>query len=229
MSHCLLLICICPGIRSSLCKGLECWLQVHIYLPENGHPATGLVRTVVKDSTDLDTSAFMDSDGHYSDNNPRNSPNPDPVDDGSWHMVQNPPHGLLAGSAGLAFTVTSAFIAGAGILSGTLLNHAVQLSKGKATALPLYLQQAAMHVQNIPYSCDAEKRDSSWLELQVTLTTHADGGTGYLVYLDGNLAASLPSTDPKALNATLDNVNLLLDGGRPIFLQVCLPCWQISP
>lgn len=65
-------------------------MQVHIYLPENGHPATGLVRTVVKDSTDLDTSAFMDSDGHYSDNNPRNAPNNDPVDDGAWHMVCPP-------------------------------------------------------------------------------------------------------------------------------------------
>lgn len=55
---------------------------------------------------------------------------------------------------------------------------------------------------------------------QVTLTTHADGSAGFVVYVDGNLAASLPSTDPAALNATLDNVNLLLDGGRPIFLQV---------
>ena len=56
---------------------------------------------------------------------------------------------------------------------------------------------------------------------QVTVTTQQDSGAGYLVYIDGNEAASLPSTDPKALNATLDNVNLLLDGGRPIFLQVC--------
>ncbi len=55
---------------------------------------------------------------------------------------------------------------------------------------------------------------------QVTVSTHPDGSRGFLVYLDGNLAASLPSTDPKALNATLDNVNLLLDGGRPIFLEV---------
>lgn len=55
---------------------------------------------------------------------------------------------------------------------------------------------------------------------QVTVTTHQDGTAGFQVYIDGNLAASLPSTDPKALNATMDNVNLLLDGGRPIFLQV---------
>ncbi len=62
-------------------------LQVHIYLPENGHPATGLVRTIVKDSTDLDTSSFLDSDGHYGDNTARNQLNPNPVDDGAWHMV----------------------------------------------------------------------------------------------------------------------------------------------
>ncbi|BDA48704.1 hypothetical protein COCOBI_12-3860 [Coccomyxa sp. Obi] len=113
--------------------------QVHIYLPENGHPATGLVRTIVKDSTDLDTSSFLDSDGHYGDNSARNQLNTNPVDDGAWHMM--------------------------------------------------------------------------------TVTTHPDGSRGFLVYVDGNLAASLPSTDPNALNATLDNVNLLLDGGRPIFFQ----------
>ena len=67
---------------------LKCaMLQVHIYLPENGHPATGLVRTIVKDSTDLDTSSFLDSDGHYGDNTNRNQLNSNPVDDGAWHMV----------------------------------------------------------------------------------------------------------------------------------------------
>jgi hypothetical protein len=64
-------------------------LQIHVYLPENGHPANGLVRTVVKDSTDLDTSAFMDSDGHYSDNTARNGIISDPVNDGAWHMVRS--------------------------------------------------------------------------------------------------------------------------------------------
>lgn len=61
--------------------------QVHVYLPENGHPATGLVRTIVKDSTNLDTSSFLDSDGHYGDNTARNQLNSNPVDDGAWHMV----------------------------------------------------------------------------------------------------------------------------------------------
>ena len=73
----------------------------------------------------------------------------------------------------------------------------------------------------VTHSC-RKVENKRQLTLQITLTTHADGSTGYLIYLDGNLAASLPSTDPKALNATLDNVNLLLDGGRPIFLEVCL-------
>jgi hypothetical protein len=61
--------------------------QIHVYLPENGHPATGLARTVVKDSSDQDSSAFLDTDGHYSDNGARSADNPDPVDDGAWHMV----------------------------------------------------------------------------------------------------------------------------------------------
>lgn len=59
-----------------------------MYLPENGHPATGLVRSVLKDSSDADASAFLDSDGHYSDNSVRASASPDPVDDGAWHMVR---------------------------------------------------------------------------------------------------------------------------------------------
>ena len=62
-------------------------LQIQIYLPENQHPASGLVRTVVKDSTDLDTAAFMDSDGHYNDNSARTRINGNPVNDGAWHMV----------------------------------------------------------------------------------------------------------------------------------------------
>jgi len=62
--------------------------QIHIYLPENGHPATGLIRSIVKDSTDLDTSSFLDSDGHYGDNTPRNKFNSNPLDDGAWHMVR---------------------------------------------------------------------------------------------------------------------------------------------
>ena len=62
-------------------------MQIQIYLPENEHPASGLVRTVVKDSTDLDTAAFLDSDGHYNDNSVRTKANGNPANDGAWHMV----------------------------------------------------------------------------------------------------------------------------------------------
>lgn len=63
-------------------------MQIQIYLPENEHPAAGLVRTVVKDSTDLDTPAFLDSDGHYNDNSARTKINGNPANDGAWHMVR---------------------------------------------------------------------------------------------------------------------------------------------
>ena len=66
----------------------ECCMQIHIYLPESDHPADGLVRTVVKDSTDLDTTAFLDSDGHYNDNTVRKNINGNPANDGAWHMVR---------------------------------------------------------------------------------------------------------------------------------------------
>ena len=65
-------------------------MQIQIYLPENEHPAAGLVRTVVKDSTDLDTAAFLDSDGHYNDNSARTNINGNPANDGAWHMVPAP-------------------------------------------------------------------------------------------------------------------------------------------
>ena len=60
--------------------------------------------------------------------------------------------------------------------------------------------------------------------LQITLTMHADGSAGYLVFVDGLLAASLPGTGPNAMNATTANPELLLDGGRPIFLEVHAGC-----
>ena len=60
-------------------------------------------------------------------------------------------------------------------------------------------------------------------ELQITLTTHTDGSAGYEVYVDGMLAAALPGSGSNAVNATLANPQLLLDGGHPIFLQVPAP------
>ena len=56
--------------------------------------------------------------------------------------------------------------------------------------------------------------------LQITVTTHTDGSAGYEVYVDGMLAAALPGSGSNAVNATLANPQLLLDGGHPIFLQV---------
>ena len=41
------------------------WLQVHIYLPEDSHPANNLVRAIVRDSNDNYTGtqdgSFLDS------------------------------------------------------------------------------------------------------------------------------------------------------------------------
>ncbi len=74
----------------------------------------------------------------------------------------------------------------------------------------------------ILFSCShsALVTDICWAAPQITLTTHPDGSAGFLVYVDGTLAASLPGTGPNAVNATLANPNLLLDGGRPIFMEV---------
>ncbi|KAK9815241.1 hypothetical protein WJX72_000491 [[Myrmecia] bisecta] len=62
---------------------------IALFLPQAGHPAAGLLRAVVKDSTDLgDMQSFIDSDGTYNDNNPRSSLNGTTnVADGAWHMV----------------------------------------------------------------------------------------------------------------------------------------------
>ena len=48
------------------------------------------MRSVVKDSTDLDTPVFLDSDGHYNDNSARTKINGNPANDGAWHMVRIP-------------------------------------------------------------------------------------------------------------------------------------------
>ncbi|KAK9797358.1 hypothetical protein WJX73_002152 [Symbiochloris irregularis] len=59
---------------------------INVYLPESGHPAAGLVRTVVKDSTDLgNVQTYLDSDGMINDDNNRTSPIYN-VSDGNWHQ-----------------------------------------------------------------------------------------------------------------------------------------------
>ena len=64
-------------------------LQIHMFLPEDAHPAHGLLRSVVKDSTDPDTNVFVDSDGHVNDNTPRVNGTflNMPLTNGNWHMA----------------------------------------------------------------------------------------------------------------------------------------------
>eukprot|EP00216_Chloropicon_sp_CCMP2111_P006625 CAMPEP_0198234118 /NCGR_PEP_ID=MMETSP1446-20131203/211_1 /TAXON_ID=1461542 ORGANISM="Unidentified sp, Strain CCMP2111" /NCGR_SAMPLE_ID=MMETSP1446 /ASSEMBLY_ACC=CAM_ASM_001112 /LENGTH=1741 /DNA_ID=CAMNT_0043914847 /DNA_START=161 /DNA_END=5386 /DNA_ORIENTATION=- len=65
--------------------------QIHMFLPKVSHPAHGILRAVVKDSTDLYTGSnsqtFLDSDGSFLDNNPRNLNGHVDFEDGKWHMV----------------------------------------------------------------------------------------------------------------------------------------------
>lgn len=76
-----------------------------MFLPEESHPAHGLLRSVVKDSNDPDTNAFLDSDGHANDNTPRfaNSQSMMPLSNGNWHMATittrpgNASHGCAPG------------------------------------------------------------------------------------------------------------------------------------
>lgn len=60
-----------------------------MFLPEDAHPAHGLLRSVVKDSTDPDTNVFVDSDGHVNDNTPRVNETflNMPLTNGNWHMA----------------------------------------------------------------------------------------------------------------------------------------------
>lgn len=63
--------------------------QVQLYIPESSHPAHGIVRAIVKDSTDSSIVSFLDSDGRYNDNTDvdRNLKDHIDTDDGHWHMV----------------------------------------------------------------------------------------------------------------------------------------------
>jgi len=65
--------------------------EVQIYLPEVAHPAHGVIRTIVKDSNDVftgpDSQTFLDSDGGFMNNAPRNVPGHTELDDGKWHMI----------------------------------------------------------------------------------------------------------------------------------------------
>lgn len=69
-------------------------LQVSIYFPEQQHPRFGILRAVVKDTTDENNSStrgqmvYLDSDGKVANNIATPSLNrPNPLTDGKWHMV----------------------------------------------------------------------------------------------------------------------------------------------
>ena len=61
--------------------------SINVYLPEDGHPATGLVRGAVSDNDDPDVTSFLDSDGTYNNNDVRTTTNFKTVNDGLWHFV----------------------------------------------------------------------------------------------------------------------------------------------
>lgn len=63
--------------------------QVHLYLPEQDHPAYGTVRAIVKDSNDDPWElGFLDSDGEIKSSAERaEGPAHDDINDGSWHMI----------------------------------------------------------------------------------------------------------------------------------------------
>ena len=59
---------VLPALSLPKCTAPVCATsQVHIYFPEIGHPAFGIVRAIVKDSLDVDfglaSETFLDSDG----------------------------------------------------------------------------------------------------------------------------------------------------------------------
>ncbi|XRB11235.1 hypothetical protein RI054_02g10500 [Pseudoscourfieldia marina] len=62
--------------------------QVHIYIPEAAHPAHGVVRAIVKDDDDdSGRVTYLDSDGKFTSNQPRDTPGHVDVLDGNWHML----------------------------------------------------------------------------------------------------------------------------------------------
>lgn len=93
--------------------------QVGIYLPDAGHPAYGLVRAILKDSTDSSTYlVFLDSDGMVDSNaNRSTAARPHDVNDGSWHMITLTT--LADGQPGYALFVD-------GVLGGALTQSSVQ-------------------------------------------------------------------------------------------------------
>merc|ERR1711977_733625 len=65
--------------------------QIQIYMPEVSHPAHGVFRTIVKDSSDVcqgkQSELWLDSDGWLGNNKERDTPGHVDLTDGDWHMV----------------------------------------------------------------------------------------------------------------------------------------------
>ena len=68
-------------------------LQVSIYFPEQKHSRYGVLRAVVKDTTNENNSTtrgqmvFLDSDGRVANNIATRLNRGNPMTDGKWHMV----------------------------------------------------------------------------------------------------------------------------------------------
>ena len=68
-------------------------MQVRVYFPESDHPAYGILRSIVKDSTDTaNASSYLDSDGRVGasyDNTYEADPDWEHyyLADGLWHMI----------------------------------------------------------------------------------------------------------------------------------------------
>eukprot|EP00958_Prasinococcus_capsulatus_P003937 scaffold364_cov401-Prasinococcus_capsulatus_cf.AAC.5 len=61
--------------------------NLHIYTPEENHPAYGIIRTILVDGDDGDSGFYyLDSDGEVSNNSPRDAPGHVKIDDDKWHM-----------------------------------------------------------------------------------------------------------------------------------------------
>jgi len=83
--------------------------QVHIYFPEKAHNSSGVVRTIVLDSTDPPETGdptFLDSDGCVTDPGCR-GPQP-PLNDGNWHFITLSTH--PQGGKGVDFYLDGALV-----------------------------------------------------------------------------------------------------------------------
>jgi len=88
-------------------RNFDAWRpnSLHVYVPESGHEAHGVIRFIYKDSDDLCTGrlcqSYIDSDGAWMNNSPRDTPGHVDLEDGRWHMITL----STMPSGGMGFTV----------------------------------------------------------------------------------------------------------------------------